>query len=67
MQEMREVRLDPPLPCGAVREGRICGRPALVGAAVPEKRTRFGQRWIILPMCEECIQATADLYKNNSP
>jgi hypothetical protein len=53
------VRVDPPLPCCTVGpNGKdICGKPAKAGWA-----DRFGQGYLLMPICRDCTAAMARLY-----
>jgi hypothetical protein len=57
------LRIDPPLPCGAWKPApgdleRRCGQPASVAQADPMP----GGSYLILPLCRDCVAATARNY-----
>lgn len=51
--EVRQIQLSPPLPCGIGQ----CGRPS-TWALVEDDRERPAL-WMLLPICEVCAQSLA--------
>lgn len=58
------IGLDPALPCGKLIGREQCGNPAK--AALAWQGPTPGQ-WALLPMCRECVELTARLYKDEEP
>lgn len=56
----KTIKLDPPLPCGKLTGTQQCGNPAKAALAWPGPTP--GQ-WALLPMCKQCVELTAQLYK----
>lgn len=53
------VELVTPLPCATRKEAGTCGKPATVAYAYPQP----DGGWLLQPICKECTEATARLYK----
>lgn len=68
MADLRTVRLaaDTPLPCGNLRNGQPCGRPATIATGNPYGDKTAGALWLLLPVCAECARALWPLSHGDS-
>jgi len=70
------VTLSSPLPCGMMREGERCGRPAYAAYVAPVAKDpipddvvavmvaeAYQGHWIILPVCEQCVRDLSEHYR----
>lgn len=68
MSESIIVKLETPLPCATYNAERNepCGKPATVAYAY-ERRLNGPPpilvEWVLQPICRECVEASAALYK----
>lgn len=64
-ERVKVVRLATPLPCGT--GGYTCGRAAYGAYAYPATVAGIDQNfpghWVLLPVCDRCATATAQLYE----
>ncbi len=78
MTDTQIIRLTTPLPCGVMREGNRCGRPAHVASATPVAMSEapepdnvvadlvarmYRGHWLILPVCEQCVRDLSERYQ----
>jgi hypothetical protein len=55
------IKIDPALPCIALRNGQRCRQPATVATADMVGDTHY----IMQPLCAECVTAMARLYEQD--
>jgi hypothetical protein len=53
------LKIDPPLPCAATTDNGVCNRPAHLARAFRTSGPR-PDHWLIMPICEECAQASSE-------
>lgn len=59
------IIIDPPLPCGMVKSGGICGQPATKGR-LRQIRGVAG-KWEIIPICRDCSMAAMSVLWGGQP